>query len=73
MVTGSRKEIYNLGRYAYFVEEDLGIMKSEDEFLHTENFVLVDKKKHLRGIYNGLNKTAIQQLIADIKILKNEY
>jgi len=43
-----------------------------DEFLHTENFVLVDKHRHIRGIYSGLNKTAIAQLIADIETLKKE-
>ncbi|WP_084404246.1 SCO family protein [Flavobacterium tegetincola] len=72
LVTGDRSEIYNLGRKSYFVEEDLGFNKSDDEFLHTENFILVDKNRHIRGIYNGLNKTAMQQLIADIKTLKKE-
>lgn len=72
LVTGSRSEIYNLGRNAYFIEEDLGELKTDDDFLHTENFVLIDKNQHIRGIYNGLNKTAIQQLIADIKTLKEE-
>jgi len=72
LVTGDRKAIYDLGRYAYLVEEDLGKEKTEDDFLHTENFVLVDKNKHIRGIYNGLNKTSMQQLIADIKTLQQE-
>ncbi|MEJ6791796.1 MAG: SCO family protein [Lacinutrix sp.] len=72
LVTGDRKQIYDLGRQAYFVEEDLGEEKTEDDFLHTENFVLIDKNKHIRGIYNGLNKTAVQQLIADVKTLKEE-
>ncbi|WP_316931896.1 SCO family protein [Cellulophaga geojensis] len=72
LVTGSRSEIYNLGRNAYFIEEDLGELKTDDDFLHTENFVLIDKNQHIRGIYNGLNKTAIQQLITDIKTLKEE-
>lgn len=72
LVTGDRKQIYDLGRQAYFVEEDLGNEKSDDDFLHTENFVLIDKNKHIRGIYNGLNKTAVQQLIADIKTLEIE-
>lgn len=72
LVTGSRSEIYNLGRNAYFIEEDLGELKTDDDFLHTENFVLIDKNQHIRGIYNGLNKTAIQQLISDIKTLKEE-
>lgn len=72
LVTGSEKEIYDLGRKSYFVEEDLGIDKKDDEFLHTENFVLIDKKRYIRGIYNGLNKTSINQLIIDIKTLKGE-
>lgn len=72
LVTGTQQEIYKLGRKDYFVEEDLGLNKEEDEFLHTENFVLVDKSRHIRGIYNGLSKTSINQLIADIKTLKKE-
>lgn len=72
LVTGKQAEIYTLGRKSYFVEEDLGFERSADEFLHTENFILVDKDKHLRGIYNGLSQTSIDQLIADIKTLKKE-
>ncbi|OBX24242.1 MULTISPECIES: SCO family protein [Bizionia] len=72
LVTGPRSEIYSLGRNTYFVEEDLGEIKTDDDFLHTENFVLVDKNSHIRGIYNGLNKTSVNQLIADIKTLKSE-
>lgn len=70
LLTGDRDEIYGLGRNAYFAEEDLGLAKSLNDFLHTENFVLVDGNRHIRGIYNGLNKTAIQQLITDIKTLE---
>lgn len=44
----------------------------EDESLHTENFILVDTEKHIRGIYNGLNRTSVNQLIADIKTLQKE-
>ena len=72
LATGDREVIYNLGRYEYFIEESLGLDKEADEFLHTENFVLVDANKHIRGIYNGLNKTSINQLIADIYALKKE-
>nr|WP_321233168.1 SCO family protein [uncultured Psychroserpens sp.] len=72
LVTGNRKQIYDLGRQWYFAEEDLGETKTEDDFLHTENFVLIDKNKHIRGIYNGLNSTAVQQLIADVKTLQKE-
>ncbi|CAN0344778.1 unnamed protein product [Chrysoparadoxa australica] len=70
LLTGDRDEIYALGRNSYFAEEDLGLAKDPDDFLHTENFILVDGNRHIRGIYNGLNKTAIQQLIIDIKTLE---
>ena len=72
LVTGAQEEIYKLGRKDYFIEEDLGIEKDLDEFLHTENFVLIDKDRHIRGIYNGLNKTSVRQLITDVKALKSE-
>lgn len=72
LVTGDKKEIYKLGRNDYFIEEDLGLSKKKYEFLHTENFVLIDKNRHIRGIYNGLNKTSINQLVTDIKTLKKE-
>ncbi|WP_055448435.1 SCO family protein [Lacinutrix mariniflava] len=72
LVTGDRNEIYALGRDHYFVESDLGEVKTIDDFLHTENFLLIDKNKHIRGIYNGLNRASIAQLITDIKALKDE-
>jgi protein SCO1/2 len=70
LVTGKKQEIYDLGRSSYFVENDLGEPKGMDDFLHTENFILIDKNKHIRGIYNGLNKNSVKQLIADIKTLQ---
>ena len=72
LVTGDKTEIYNLGRNEYFVENDLGIPKDINDFLHTENFLLIDKNKHIRGIYNGLNRASIAQLITDTKALLKE-
>ena len=72
LVTGNKKDIYSLGRDHYFVENDLGEEKGIDDFLHTENFLLIDKEKHIRGIYNGLNRSSMAQLIVDIKALKTE-
>ena len=72
LVTGEKTEIYDLGRDQYFVENDLGEPKNIDDFLHTENFLLIDKNKHIRGIYNGLNRASIAQLITDIKTLQLE-
>ncbi|WP_179320437.1 SCO family protein [Winogradskyella helgolandensis] len=72
LVTGDRIDIYELGRDQYFVENDLREPKTIDDFLHTENFLLIDKNKHIRGIYNGLNRASMQQLIIDVKALKEE-
>lgn len=72
LVTGDKTEIYNLGRNEYFVENDLGIPKDINDFLHTENFLLIDKNKHIRGIYNGLNRASIAQLITDVNALLEE-
>jgi len=72
LLTGDVNEIYELGRKYYFVEEDEGIDQGSDVFLHTENFVLIDKNRHIRGIYNGLDPNSIQSLIRDIKVLKEE-
>jgi protein SCO1 len=72
LLTGDKEEIYDLGRKYYFVEEDLGLKKDSDEFLHTENFILIDKRRHIRGIYNGLDPNSIATLSKDIKVLKEE-
>ena len=72
LLTGSKDEIYNLGRKYYFVEENLGEKRDTSEFLHTENFILVDTKRRIRGIYNGLSLPSIQNLIRDIKELEKE-
>jgi protein SCO1/2 len=72
LVTGNKIDIYKLGRDQYFIENDLGTPKNIDDFLHTENFLLIDKNKHIRGIYNGLNRASMAQLVTDIKSLKKE-
>ena len=72
LLTGDREEIYRLGREHYWVEEDQGLLVEPDEFLHTENFVLVDGSRRIRGIYNGINRASVAQLIADIGVLKAE-
>ncbi len=72
LLTGPRSEIYDLGRRYYFVDEDLGETRNEDDFLHTENVILIDSQRRIRGIYNGLDKDSIRSLVADIAVLKRE-
>jgi protein SCO1 len=66
--TGSKKEIYNLARNAYFVSATTGT-GGEEDFLHSEKFVLVDKDKHIRGYYDGTNQEDVDRLILEIKVL----
>ena len=41
--------------------------------IHTENFMLIDKEKQIRGFYDGTNSEEINQLLKDIEILKQSY
>jgi len=70
LVTGDKKEIYNLARKSYLAAKDMPY--NEYDLIHTENFVLVDKKKRIRGFYDGTDPKAIEELMDDIKILEKE-
>ena len=41
--------------------------------IHTENFMLIDKERQIRGFYDGTNSEDINRLLKDIKILKQSY
>ena len=69
-LTGNKNDIYTLARKSYFAEEDIGFNKDSSEFLHTEHFILVDKDKRIRGIYNGTLELEMKLLIDDILSLK---
>lgn len=72
MLTGDRKQIYHLARKSYFAAMDEGD-GGPDDFVHTENFVLVDPQRRLRGFYDGTNAKDVDRLIADIhKLLKEQ-
>lgn len=71
-LTGHKADIYTLARQSYFAEEDIGYSKDSTEFLHTEHFILVDKSKRIRGIYNGTLTLEMEQLLKDIKNLNEE-
>jgi protein SCO1/2 len=71
-ITGNKADIYTLARKSYFAEEDIGFSKDSTEFLHTEHFILVDKTKRIRGVYNGTLTLEMNQLLADIKNLQKE-
>jgi protein SCO1/2 len=71
LVTGDKKEIYTMARKSYLAVK-LGKPSELYDMVHTENFVLVDAKKRVRGFYDGTNKEDIKKLIIDINFLSNE-
>jgi protein SCO1/2 len=71
-VTGDKKQLYDLARNGYLLNAMQGDGGPND-FIHSELFVLVDKEKHIRGIYDGTNLKSVNDLIDDIKVLIAEY
>ena len=69
LVTGDKKEIYKLARKSYFAVKTDG-NGDEYDMIHTENFLLIDKKGQLRGYYDGTEPKDIDRLLEDIETLK---
>ncbi len=72
LLTGDKNGIYSLARKSYFADEEIGYNKESNEFLHTENCILIDKKGRIRGVYNGTLELEINKLIEHIKLLQKE-
>lgn len=72
VTTGDKKHIYELARKSYFAVLDEGDGGVQD-FIHTENFILIDKERRIRGYYDGTQKEEMQRIISDIALLKQEY
>jgi protein SCO1/2 len=72
VTTGAKKHIYELARKSYFAVLDEG-NGDENDFIHTEQFVLVDKDRRIRGYYDGTEKEDMKKIMADIVLLKEEY
>lgn len=70
LLTGDKKQIYDLARKSYLVAKDNEF--KEYDLIHTENFVLVDTKKRIRGYYDGTDDKEIKRLLEDLKILEEE-
>lgn len=71
ITTGDKKHIYELARKSYFAVLDEGD-GGEQDFIHTEQFILVDKKKQIRGFYDGTDAREIERIIKDVEVLKHE-
>jgi protein SCO1/2 len=72
MVTGSKQHIYELARKSYFAattEGDGGV----NDFIHTENFVLIDPDRRIRGFYDGTSAEEMERLAIELEALELEY
>lgn len=72
LVTGSKVQIYDLARKSYFAATTEGDGGPND-FIHTENFVLIDPDRRIRGFYDGTSADEMDRLRRDIDVLQNEY
>lgn len=72
LVTGDRKQIYTLARKSYLAVKTDGDGGPFD-MIHTENFILVDKEKRIRGFYDGTKEEDMEKLLSDLEILKASY
>ena len=71
LVTGDKRQIYDLARKSYLAVEDSEF--GDFDMIHTENFMLIDKQRQIRGFYDGTDIKEIERLLLDIEILKNLY
>jgi protein SCO1 len=72
LLTGNKLEIYKLARKSFYLPAGDGD-GGENDFIHSEQIVLVDQFKHIRGYYKGTNDQAMELLKQDIKKIEYEY
>ncbi|PBQ30421.1 SCO family protein [Sphingobacteriaceae bacterium] len=70
-VTGNKDSIYNLAQKNYFTSA-YPDSSDKSNFIHGGGLLLVDKNKHIRGVYDGTNELETERLIKDIKLLLKE-
>lgn len=72
LLTGNRDSIYHLARLGFFAGDSTGRISPTSEFLHTENVILTDGYRRIRGVYNGTLRVEMDRLLEDIQILRKE-
>lgn len=74
-LTGTKDDLYSLARNSFFVlkpAEARNLGDAGSDFIHTNNFVLVDKELQIRGYYDGTSTEEVNVLMEDIELLLNE-
>lgn len=70
-LTGNREKIYELAEHGYYATA-LADSTEPGGYVHSGGLILVDKKRRVRGIYDGTVESATSQLILDITTLMHE-
>ncbi|WP_026236222.1 SCO family protein [Pontibacter roseus] len=71
LLTGDREQIYSLARNGFYLPVQQ--VPGQQEFIHSEKFMLVDKNRRVRGIYDGTDAADVDRLILEIRVLLDEY
>lgn len=74
-LTGDKKDLYALARNSFFVlkpAEAANLGDADSDFIHTNNFVLVDEQLRIRGYYDGTSIESVNELMDDIDLLLEE-
>jgi protein SCO1/2 len=72
LVTGEKKVIYELARKSYLAVKEDGD-GGDFDMIHTENFILIDPQRRVRGFYDGTDLEEIKRLLEELEILIQEY
>jgi protein SCO1/2 len=70
-LTGNREKIYELAEHGYYATAIADSLEPGG-YVHSGGLILVDKKRRVRGIYDGTVESATSQLILDITTLLHE-
>jgi len=71
-VTGDKVQLYNLARQSYMISDTKGNGGKED-FVHSQNFALIDKEGHIRGIYSGVDSSEVNRMMVEMDVLLGSY
>ena len=70
-LTGNKDSIYSIARDGFLVPAAGG--KTAADFFHSQDLILIDKEKRIRGIYDGLDEADVKKLCDEIEVLEQEY
>jgi len=73
-LTGSKRQLYDMARYSYLIsaQDDTAGVSIDQDFIHDQHYVLIDRNRRIRGFYDGLKQQDVSKIITDIGSLLDE-